>query len=122
MDFALVAPLVIGLCLAVVQIGMWVVSLAGAHRVAFAAARQAAATHSDDDHRMQVAREVLRRELPAGIYASARVGRQRVGTQGGSGDGDGDVVIVELGVPLRLWDWPTPVRGSVSALVPVEPG
>lgn len=120
MDFALVAPLVIGLCLAVVQIGMWVVSLAGAHRVAFAAARQAAATHSNDDHRVQVAREFLRRELPAGIYASARVGRERVGTQGGSGDGD--VVIVELGVPLRLWDWPTPVRGSVSALVPVEPG
>lgn len=119
MDFALVAPMVIGLCLAVVQIGMWVVAMTTAHRVAFTAAREAAATSGDDARRVQVALDIIRRESPVGMLASARIDREAVDV---GGFGGGDMVIVELTVPLRLWDWQSPVRGSVSALVPVEPG
>ena len=69
----------------------------------------------------EVARDVIRRESHSGIRTSARIGRGPAVAGDADGSGGVEMVIVELSVPLRLWDWQTPVRGSVSALVPVEP-
>lgn len=110
-EFTLLAPLVIGLCLAVVQIGIWVVAMTDAHRVGAQAARQGAVTPGPASARIGAARAALATHLPAGGSGGVRV-EQVAGAP---------MVVVEAAVPLRLAGWQTPVVGRVVAQVPVEP-
>lgn len=111
-DFTLVAPLVLLVCVAVVQLAIWVVERTEVRTAAFDAARAGAVTPGG----------------LAGQLASAR----RAATDSTVVDGSGAqaridvfdgvrVVVVEIPVRTTLLGWDLPVRSTVSGHVPLEP-
>lgn len=109
-DFVLVAPLIVGLCCAVIHVGVWVVGLTQAHRMAFEVARQGILAPGGPRASVSAAREELVRRLPGEVDGSVRL----------SSAGGVSMVSVEIVVPLRVWDWDSPLEWTASAHLPME--
>jgi hypothetical protein len=109
-DFALVVPLVLLVCVAVVQLSVWASQRATAHSLAFDAARAGAVAPGSAGQRVVVARDAATATVPR-ADVSARID-----------DLEGvRVVAVELPVRMALLGWDLPVRSTVVGHVPLEP-
>lgn len=110
-DFVLVTPMVVGLCFAVVHIGTWMISMTDAHRLAFEAARKGILTPGGPREAVTAAQRELSRRL-----ADDGDGSVHLAASAGSA-----VVVVQIAVPLRVLEWDSPVQGTASAHLPLEP-
>lgn len=111
-DFTLVAPLVLVVCIAVVQLAVWVVERTEVRATAFDAARAGAVTPGALAARLDVARRAAMRSTDVdGSDARARIDVL-----------DGvRVVVVEIPVRMTLLGWDLPMRSTVAGHVPLEP-
>lgn len=107
----LVAPLLLGLCVAVVHVGMWVITMTHTHRLAFDAARAGIVAPGGPAQVVAVARSQLSGRLPDDATSQVRVT-----TIAGSA-----AVVVDVVVPLRILDWGSGVSAEVRAELPLEP-
>lgn len=110
-DFVLVAPLLLGVCLAVVHVGMWVITMTHTHRLAFDAARAGIAAPGGPAQVAAAARSQLSGRLPDDATSQVRITE----TAGSA------AVVVDVAVPLRVLDWRSGVSAEVRAELPLEP-
>mgnify|MGYP000937179407 FL=1 len=104
MEFVLIAPLLVAVCVAVVHVGAWGLAVTRANRIAFDAARDQAYGVS----RMQ-ALDRARSRLPDGATVVTRSAGWRARP----------AVEVEVRVPVRIMGWST--WASATSRMPREP-
>lgn len=99
-EFVLVAPLVVAVCVGVLHLGAWAVAVTRAQRIAFDTAHDQAAGRS-----RSAATDIARRELPADALVTSRE--------------SAGAVEVEVRIPMRIMGWP--VWAEARGRMPREP-
>ena len=111
LEFAMVVPLLMGLVLAVCQVGVWLLTTSEAQRVADRAAAISGRAAVSPGSSVHVAQDVLAAELAEPATAQVRP----------SNLGGAPAVVIDISVPLRLGSWVTPLRATVTAAAILEP-